>query len=122
MHDMCGMQNLQRLADLARVIDRIGFADRILQPIAQAAAGKIFQRQIQIVIGDAVVQHIGDRAMVQRRENFAFADEALPIGLGHLVPSFESLYFERDGLRQIDRCGQDRRRAALDSAMVFTRR
>ena len=47
MHHMRGVQDLQRLADLPRVVDGIGLAHRILQPVAQAAAGKIFQREIQ---------------------------------------------------------------------------
>ena len=40
MHDPRGMHDLQRFADLMRVVDSIRFADRMLQPLAQAAAGK----------------------------------------------------------------------------------
>ncbi len=72
MHDARGMHDLQRLADLMRVVDGIGLADRMLQALAQAAAGKIFQRQIQIVIGDAEIQHVGDGAVIQLGQNFAF--------------------------------------------------
>ncbi len=80
MHHMRRVQHLQRLADLPRVVDRVGLAYRILQPVAQAAAGEVFQRQIRVVVGDAVIQHIGDRAVIQGRQNLAFADEALAVG------------------------------------------
>jgi len=44
--------------------------------------------------------------MIQRRQNLAFAHEALTIGLGHFVAAFERMHLERDGLRQIIVAGQ----------------
>src|SRR5271169_3749603 len=43
VYDAGGMNDLQRLADLMRIIDGIGFADRVFQPLTQATAGEVFQ-------------------------------------------------------------------------------
>ena len=71
MHDPRGVHDLQRFADLMRVVHGIRFADRMLQALAQAAAGKVLQRQIQIVIRGAEIEHIrqwtGDSAWTEFR-------------------------------------------------------
>ena len=106
VHHVGGVQNLQRLADLARIVQRIGLADGILQSVAQAAAGKIFQGQIQVVVRNHVVQHIGDRAVIQLGQNFAFAHEALTIVLGNHEFPLDRLHLERHRLCQFIVAGQ----------------
>ena len=101
VHDACGVNDLQSLADLVRIVDGIGFAHRMFQALAQTAAGEVFQRQIQIVVGRAEIEHIGDRAMVQLGENFAFLGEALAVRCGDDVLPLDRFDLQGNRLRKL---------------------
>src|SRR5450631_3632868 len=100
MYHARGMDDLQRFADLMRIVDGVRFAHRVSQTLAQAAAGKILQSEIEIVIGRAEVEYVRYRAVIQLGQDFAFLGEALAISLRYDVPSFNCLDFQGDRLRE----------------------
>ncbi len=100
MHDARGVNDLQRFADLVRVVDGVRLANGMFQPLPQAAAGKILEGQIQIVIGSAKIEHVRDGTMIQLGQNCAFLGEALPVSLGnHMLPG-NRLDLKGDRLRE----------------------
>ena len=101
MHDAGGVHHLQRAGDLPRVVEGVALAHRILEPLAHAAAGKVFEREVQIIGRDAEIDDIGDRAMVQARENLALAGESLPILVRDARKALQILHLEGDHLSKV---------------------